>query len=125
MTGGEASDIGEYLVSDVLIDVIKSQLVTDPFGGTQPIPGATISYTITVTVTSTGIATASVLGDPIPANSTYVPASITLNGAGLSDAADADEGELNTSGAPTVVVRFGNLTMLSGPQTVVFQVTID
>ena len=125
VTEGDSAAIGEYLVSDVMLDIIKSQLVTDQFGGAEPIPGATITYTVTVEVTSTGTATASVLGDPIPTNSTYVPASISLNGVGLSDAPDADEGELDTSGAPTVVVRLGDLTLLSGLQTVVFQVTID
>lgn len=124
-TGGEAADIGEYLVSDVLLDVIKSQLVTDEFGGTQPIPGATITYTVTVEVMSTGTATASVLGDPIPTYTTFLPGSITLNGVGLSDAVDADAGELDTTGDPAVVVRLGDLTLLSGLQTVVFQVTID
>ena len=124
-TTGEAADVGEYLVSDVLLDVIKSQIVTDQFGGTQPIPGATITYTVTVQVTSTGTATASVLGDPIPINSTYVPSSITLNGFGLSDAVDADEGEIINPGIPTVVVRLGDLVLASGLQTVTFQVTID
>jgi uncharacterized repeat protein (TIGR01451 family) len=124
-TSGEAADVGEYLVSDVMLDVIKSQLVSDQFGGTQPVPGATITYTVTVEVLSTGTATASVLGDPIPANSTYVASSITLNGAGLSDAADADVGEIDNSGPPTVIVRLGDLTLGSGLQTVTFQVTIN
>lgn len=124
-TEGDSAAIGEYLVSDVLVEVLKSQLVTDQFGGTEAIPGATITYTVTVQVMSTGTATASALGDPIPTNSTYVPGTIMLNGVGLSDAADADEGELDTSGAPTVVVRLGDLTSISGLQTVEFQVTID
>ena len=124
-TTGEAVDTGEYLVADILLDVIKSQLVSDQFGGTQPVPGATITYTVTVEVMSTGTATASVLGDPIPTNSTYVASSITLNGAGLSDTADADAGEIDNSGPPTVIVRLGDLTLGSGLQTVTFQVTID
>lgn len=124
-TGGEATDIGEYLVSDVMISVIKSQLVTDPFGGSQPIPGATITYTVTVEVTSAGTATASVLSDPIPTYTTFLPGSITLNALSLSDAADADAGEYDTSGTPSVVVRLGDLVLADGIQTVVFQVTID
>ena len=124
-TGGEDADIGEYLVSDVVISVIKSQVVDDQFGGNQPIPGATITYTITVEVTSTGTATASALSDAIPTYTTFVPASIRLNALALSDAIDADAGEYNTSGAPTVVVRLGDLTLTDGVQTIVFQVTID
>ena len=124
-SGGDDADVGEYLVSDVQINVVKSQVVADPFGGNQPIPGATITYTITVEVASSGTATASVLSDPIPTYTTYVPNSITLNAAALSDAIDADAGELNTGGAATVVVRLGDLTQADGVQTVVFQVTID
>jgi hypothetical protein len=54
-----------------------------------------------------------------------VPGSITLNAGALTDAIDADAGELDTSGAPTVVVRLGDLTQADGIQTVVFEVTID
>lgn len=124
-TGGQDSDSGEYLVSDVAINVVKAQSVADPFGGTEPIPGATIIYTITVEVTSAGTATASVLSDPVPTYSSYVANSITLNAAALSDATDADAGEFDTTGAPEVVVRLGDLTQADGVQTVVFEVTID
>jgi len=124
-TGAEAAQVGEYLVSDILINVVKAQLVSDPFGGTEPIPGATISYTITVDVASVGVATASVLRDPIPNFSTFVPGSITLNGVPITDAIDADAGEFDTSAVPTVVVRLGDLTLADGIQTVVFEVRID
>ena len=124
-TTGEASDIGEYLVSDVAISVVKAQAVSDPFGGSQPVPGATITYTITVEVTSAGTAAASTVRDAIPIFSTYVPNSITLNAGGLSDPTDADAGEFDTTGVPTVVVRLGDLTQADGVQTVVFEVTIN
>jgi uncharacterized repeat protein (TIGR01451 family) len=124
-TGGEDADTGEYLVSDIIISVVKSEVVNDQFGGNQPIPGATITYTITVEVTSAGTATGSVVADPIPTFTTYLPASITLNGVAISDPTDADAGEFDTSGAPSVVVRLGDLTQADGIQTVVFEVTID
>jgi uncharacterized repeat protein (TIGR01451 family) len=124
-SGGEDADVGEYLVSDVVISVVKSQLINDPFGGTQPLPGATITYTVSIEITSTGTATASVFSDLIPTYTSFVPASITLNALALSDAADADAGEYDTAGAPRVVVRLGDLTQADGIQTVVFQVTID
>ena len=97
----------------------------DPSGGTEPIPGATITYTITVEVISTGTALTSFVDDPIPTWSSFVPNSITLNGLAISDATDGDAGEYDITGAPTVVVRLGDLTQADGLQTVVFQVTID
>jgi len=124
-SGGQAADTGEYLVSDVAVSVVKSVVVADPFGGTQPVPGATLTYSITVEVTNSGTAGNSAVNDPLPANTTYVPASIRLNGSALTDSIDADAGEFDTGGAPSVVVRLGDLTQLSGPQTVTFQVTID
>lgn len=124
-TGGSSADTGEYLVSDVLINLAKAQVVIDPFGGSEPIPGATLTYTITAEVVSAGVATDSTIRDAIPIFTTYVPASLTLNGVAMSDATDADAGELDTSGAPTVVVRLGNLVQADGVQAVVFDVTID
>jgi len=124
-TGGDDTQVGEYLVADILINVVKAQVVTDPFGGTEPIPGATLTYTISIDVASAGVATASVLRDPIPLFSTFVPGSITLNGAAMTDAIDADAGELDTVVVPTVVVRLGDLTLADGVQVVVFEVTID
>ncbi|MCH8116700.1 MAG: DUF11 domain-containing protein [Proteobacteria bacterium] len=101
-------------------------LVIEKADSADPVdPGATITYTITVEVTGAGTATASVISDPIPTFSTYAPGSITLNAAALSDAIDADVGEFDTSGAPTVVVRLGDLTQADGIQTIVFQVTIN
>jgi len=124
-TGGTGNDTGEYVVGDVQVNILKSVTVLNQFGGTEPVPGATLTYTITVQVTNSGTATASVVNDPIPADTTYVPASITLNAAALTDVIDADAGELDTSGARTVVVRLGDLTQADGIQTVVFRVTID
>jgi len=124
-TTGEAADTGEYLVSDVLVDIVKAQLVSDQFGGSEAIPGATLTYTITVNVTSAGTATASVVRDAIPTFTTYSPGSITLNGAATTDAVDADAGEFDAAGTPSVVVRLGDLTSVSGPQVIVFQVVID
>ncbi len=124
-TGGIASITGEYLVSDVLVNVTKAQVVNDPFGGNEPVPGATLTYTITVSVASAGTATASTVQDAIPALTTYVPNSIQLNGAPISDATDGDAGEYDASGTPTVVVRLGDLTQAMGPQSIEFQVTID
>lgn len=124
-TAAAATAFGEYLVDDVAINVVKSQAVSDPSGGTAPVVGATITYAITVEVVSTGTATAATIGDLIPTWSSFVADSITLNGAVITDATDGDAGEFDLTGAPTVVVRLGDLTQADGPQSIVFRVTID
>ncbi len=124
-TGATATVFGEYLVDDVAISFVKTQAVSDPNGGSEPIVGATITYTISVEVLNDGTATAATFRDAIPTWSTYVPGSITLNGATISDATDGDAGEYDTTIAPTVVVRLGDLAQSDGVQTVGFQVTID
>ena len=124
-SGGEAAVFGEYLVSDVQMNVVKAQSIADPFGGNEPVPGATITYTITIEVTSAGTATASELNDPIPTFTTFVPNSISLNALPLTDASGDDAGELDTAGVPSIVVRLGDLTLADGVQAVEFQVTID
>ena len=124
-TGGEATVFGEYLVSDVQLSIVKSVAIADPFGGSEPTPGATLTYTIAIEVLNSGTATGATFSDPVPALTTFVANSISLNGGNLTDGIDVDGGELDTSGAPTVVVRLGDLTQADGIQTVVFAVTID
>jgi uncharacterized repeat protein (TIGR01451 family) len=124
-SGGRAAVFGEYLVGDIQIAAVKSATRLDPFGGTQPVPGATIAYQIVVTATGTGAALGVGFGDAIPENTTYVAGSLLLNGAPLTDAADADAGLFALAPAPRVAVSLGNLTAAAGPQTIVFRVTID
>jgi uncharacterized repeat protein (TIGR01451 family) len=90
------------------------------------VPGARIRYQVVVTATGTGTATGASFRDPIPANTTFVPGSITLNGNPITDStADADAGGYATSPAAAVQVALGDLTQASGPQTLVFDVTIN
>lgn len=124
-SGGDANDTGEYIVSDVDVAVAKSATVADPFGGTEPVPGAEITYQVLVTVTGSGTAVAAAFDDQVPANTTFVAGSITLNGAPLTDAPDADAGQFVSSGTPTVNVALGDLTSAAGAQTVEFRVVID
>ena len=122
--GGEVAVFGQYLVGDILVSAVKSQVVLDPFGGSQPIPGAAITYQVVVTATGTGVALGAAFTDPIPANTTYVAGSLRLNGTPLSDSADADAGSF-VPGPARVAVGLGNLTSAAGPQTIDFRVTIN
>lgn len=124
-SGAQDAADGEYVVGDVVVELVKSVSVSDPFGGTQPVPGAELTYTLVATVTGAGTASAVTIRDPIPANTTYLAGSIFLNGAGLTDdGADADGGEFIANPAE-IVVQLGDLTAASGAQTVTFTVTID
>jgi uncharacterized repeat protein (TIGR01451 family) len=123
-SGGEAAVFGQYLIGDILLSAVKSQAVLDPFGGSQPIPGAAITYQIVVTATGTGTALGAAFTDPIPASTTYVAGSLRLNGAPLTDVADADAGSF-VLGPARVAVSLGDLTTATGPQTIDFRVTIN
>jgi uncharacterized repeat protein (TIGR01451 family) len=123
-SGGTAAVFGEYLVGDIQLSAVKSQTVQDPFGGNRPVPGATIAYQVVVTALGTGTALGASFVDAVPANTTYVTGSLRLNGAALSDAADGDAGAF-TAAPAGVAVGLGDLTAGSGPQTIVFNVTID
>ena len=125
---GQHSDVGTYTVNALVLDIVKSAIITsDPVNGVvdpKAIPGATITYTITVTVSGSGTAAAVVINDPVPANSTYAAGTLQLNGAGLTDATADDVGSV--AGAPlTVTVDLGDLTSVSAVQTIIFEVVID
>jgi uncharacterized repeat protein (TIGR01451 family) len=124
-SGASSNATGEYVVSDVSLSNVKSATVLDPFGGTEPIPGARITYQILVNATGTGSAANAVIDDAIPANTTFVPGSLRLNAVALSDATDADAGEFIPGVNPGVRVHLGNLAAAAGTQTVLFQVTIN
>jgi len=124
-TEGDGVATGEYLVSGISLDAAKSATVADQFGGTRPIPGARINYSIVVTATGSGSAISTLFSDAIPANTTYVPGTLTLNSVSLSDGTDADAGEFTTTPSARVRVQLGTLTTASGPQTIQFAVTIN
>lgn len=112
---------GFYVVNAATVTFVKSASVLDPFGGTKSVPGAVITYTLVATVNGSGALNNLAAGDPIPANTTYLPGSITSQSAPLTDATDADAGEF---AANRVTVRFG--TVPGGQtRTVTFKVTIN
>ena len=57
----------------------------------DPLPGREITYTITYVNRGHGGAYDFAIADPIPANTAYVPGSVTLNGTARTDEDDADE----------------------------------
>ncbi len=94
-SGADAEANGFLRVDAANVTLAKSASVQDPFGGTNAVPGATITYTIIATVSGTGSLNNLVVNDPIPTGTVYVPGSLTLQATSLTDAADADAGNFN------------------------------
>jgi uncharacterized repeat protein (TIGR01451 family) len=110
-----------FVISAATVALAKSASVLDPFGGTKSVPGSIITYTLVATVSGSGTIANLAVGDPIPAATTYQPASITAEGTAVSDATDGDAGEF---AGGRVAVRFGSV---AGGQTrtVTFKVKIN
>jgi clumping factor A len=74
-------------------------------------PGDELEYTISVTNSGTGTASFVTLSAALPAQVSYVPGSLVItsgaNAGALTDAADADTGEIDGSAGQTVIVRLG------------------
>ena len=93
----------------------------DPFGGSQPVPGALVTFAIRADATGSGKVTSLHVTDGIPVGSTYKPGTLKLEGASLSDATDTDSGIASASG---VDVTVGTLTGGSS-RTVTFSTVIN
>jgi fimbrial isopeptide formation D2 family protein len=120
-TGADASDDGFYRVAAASVSFVKSASLADPFGGATQVPGATITYTLTATVAGSGSLANLRISDPVPAGTSYTAASITLDGAALTDAADVDAGSFTGTG---ISVGLGNVAA-GTTRTVTFKVRID
>ncbi len=120
-TGADGVDDGFYVVQSATVTFTKSQSVVDPFGGAKALPGSIVTYTLIASISGSGTLTNLVVGDPVPANTTYQAGSITLQGGGLSDVADSDVGEF--TGA-AVRVALGSVTG-GQTRTVTFRVRVN
>ena len=124
---GRHSASGAFVVtvSPVKVSMNKTVTVFDQWGGSLPIPGATLRYTIAATATGSGTAATVVLSDPLPQNTAYIAGTLKLNGASLTDGVDADAGDVGGTAPNTVTVKLGTLTSLSPIQTITFDVKIE
>ena len=116
-SGGVGSDTGTYQVVLTVLNMIKSYAVADTVSstGTEPIPGAVITYTIEISVQGSGTALGVVVTDPFPANTSPVSGSLVVVPAPVGSA----------EGATNVTINFGDLTSGAGTQTITFDVIID
>jgi uncharacterized repeat protein (TIGR01451 family) len=138
--GGAAATTCSYMATNLIFSMNKVVLsVTDPYGTTGPLlptggplvmPGSIMTYQITVTAAGVGTATAVAVVDPMPANVTYKPGSITVGGVAQTDAVDADGAAFYvTAAAPvntanTVYVMLGNL-LAPITKVVTFQAVVN
>lgn len=124
-TTADVSADGTYIVQGLAVNLVKSSDVINDGSacttGCVPLPGATVRYSIAVNVAGSGTAEALVITDVIPANTTYLPNTITLDAASLTDIVDAD---VASFAANTVTVNLGNV-LSPVTRTITFDVTIN
>jgi uncharacterized repeat protein (TIGR01451 family)/fimbrial isopeptide formation D2 family protein len=102
------------LLINPVLDPTKS-VVNLTRGAGAATPGDTLEYTITVTNTGATSSVNTILNDPIPANTTYVPGSTTLNGVASGSitpgplfisSPGAPAGQLNVGAANRAIITF-------------------
>jgi len=112
---GKHSARGAYRVGATL-SLNKSVInVQDPFGcsaasGCRIVSGAILTYRIDLVASGSGTLDDLVLSDPIPANMSYVPGSLIVDGAARTDAADADLADFGITQPNTVTVSPGSVS---------------
>jgi len=118
----QATQISSYVVGGVVVSINKTVLaVVDSTGGSTVSPGALLTYQIQVNVAGSGMAQNVMLNDPIPANTTYVANSLSVDGVPRTDAVDSDNADFS-GGA--VRANFGN-TSAPTHHVVQFRVTVN
>ena len=118
LTQAQATANCGYIVSGLTVNITKTASVV---GGGDAAPGKTLAYTITVKVDGNGTASNLVISDPLPAELTYVPGSITVNAAARTDAADTDDTQFSGN---SVTVNFGN-TVAPATHAITFNATVN
>jgi uncharacterized repeat protein (TIGR01451 family) len=113
---------GQLIAGIATVELVKSVVLRDPFGGSSAVPGTIATFTIAARVNGIGTVGDLVITDAIPAGTTYAPGSLALDGAALTDAVDGDAG--SASDGAGVAVNLGNLAAESR-RSVTFNVVID
>ena len=121
-SGGTGNALATLVASLANVTLTKSFTVADPFGGTAPVPGAIVTYSLLVHASGTGTASGVNVADNYPAGTTYQAGTLTLNGTALTDAADTDAGSATATG---ISVALGTVAGGSADKTVTFKVKIN
>jgi len=118
-----ATTVASYQVSGLAVAVFKRvSLIKDPQGRISTIimPGSELTYSVTLRVSGNGTANNLAFDDPLPAETDFVPGSITVNGQARTDAAGDDNADFT---ANTINVVFGN-TVSPATHVIEFRVTV-
>lgn len=121
-TGALATARGQLLAGIATVELVKSVSLRDPFGGASAVPGTIASFTISARVTGSGTVNNLSVNDAIPAGTTYVPGTLALDSAALSDAVDGDAGQASDSAG--ISVSLGDITAPS-TRTIKFDVMVE
>jgi uncharacterized repeat protein (TIGR01451 family) len=121
-----SDETGTTTVTAPILTLDKSVAVV---GGGDAIPGATLRYTITISNIGTGVATNVVIKDAVPANTTYIDDSMTIDGSGVTDDSDSPTDESECDGSEAIF-GIGSVAARTGPGSpteidVTFDVRID
>lgn len=102
-TRANDDDAATVVARSLAVAITKSATVVDPFGGSQPVPGAIITYKLLTAVTGTGTIEVLDVADAIPDGTSYSSGSLTLDSAPLTDAADGDVGTASSAGIEVAI----------------------
>ncbi len=120
-----------FIAADPDIIVTKTQFVTNDSSYTglgggihEMIPGAEITYCITISNQGAGPATNITISDPIPAKTAYASGHLMLDGVSLTEGiAGDDEGDYNITESGAVHIKIDSLPA-KGVRRVVFKVIL-
>jgi uncharacterized repeat protein (TIGR01451 family) len=121
LTTASDNSLAALVASLANVTLTKSATILDPFGTAKSVPGAVVTYSLAAKVTGSGAVDGLHVIDTIPDGTTYVPGSLKLDTAALTDAADADAGTGTASGIDVTLGKIAG----GNTRTVVFAVKIN
>lgn len=85
--------------TDLYAPNLTATMTSQDVDGGSLLPGDTLKYTVDVINDGTDTAINSLLTDAVPAGTTYVPGTLTINGTAVTDAGDGDTGSFTPDSA--------------------------
>jgi uncharacterized repeat protein (TIGR01451 family) len=124
-----ADDTATFVVSAIEVSIVKAiGSITDQFGTSQPVPGAEVVYSLTVTVTGTGDAENVTVTDPLPdellLKGGVLTGIITVDGVDMSAGGGDDDASYDAN-TNTISVLLNTVTAGSGDIEISFTTEIQ